>query len=134
MGSIPEVSVDDVVSRFLEGNLLDQFTAEQIETQITDACDYVAGRWGTALQTRLSGGQLTANLFKRIIANAVLRVLRNPEGYTSESEGGYSYGLRATVSSGDLWFTDDEVAMLSGAGQTLAPGSIAIGLDRRRWG
>ena len=133
MASTPVVSFDDVASRYLEGNLEDQFNRQQVETQIADAVDYVAGRWGTSITSRVSGGQLTVNLYKRVIANAVLRVLRNPEGYTSESEGGYSYGLRATVSSGDLWFTDDEIAMLSGAGDTLAPGSFGIGLDRG-WG
>jgi hypothetical protein len=133
MASTPIVSFDDVASRYLEGNLLDQFTREQVETQIADAVDYAAGRWGTTITSRLSGGQLSANFYKRVIANAVLRVLRNPEGYTSESEGGYSYGLRATVSSGDLWFTDDEIAMLSGAGQTLGPTSFGLGLDRG-WG
>lgn len=131
MASTPIVSFDDVASRYLEGDLEDQFSRQQVDTQIADAVDYVAGRWGTSITSRLSGGQLTVNLYKRVIANAVLRVLRNPEGYTSESEGGYSYGLRATVSSGDLWFTDDEIAMLSGAGDTLAPGSFGIGLD---WG
>ncbi len=130
MASMPVVSFDDVAGRYLEGNLGDQFTRQQVEMQILDAVDYTAGRWGTTLTTRISDGRLTANLYKRVIANAVLRVLRNPEGYTSESEGGYSYGLRSTVSSGDLWFTDDEVAILSGADQTVGPGTIGIGLDR----
>lgn len=133
MASAPLVSPDDVVKRYLLGNLRDQFTDEQIETQIQDAVDYADDHWGNTIESRISGGRLRPNRYKRIISDAVLRVLTNPEGYKNESEGGYAYGLDGKVSSGYLWFTDDEIESLSGASATLPPGSFGIGLDRG-WG
>ena len=133
MASTPVVSFEDVNNRHLEGDLEEQYSRSDVETQIQDAVDYAADHWGTLIESRISGGQLRPNSYKRIIANAVLRVVRNPEGYTSESEGGYSYGLRSTVSSGDLWFTDDEIATLSGIKPVTVPGTIGVRLDRG-WG
>ena len=45
-------------------------------------------------------------------ANAVLRVLRNPEGYRQETEGNYGYSLSAAVASGHLFVMDSEWADL----------------------
>jgi hypothetical protein len=130
MASTPIVSYDDVNRRFLEGDLEEQYSRADVETQITDAVDYAADHWGSLIESRISSGRLRPNSYKRIIANAVLRVVRNPEGYTSESEGGYSYGLRSTVSSGDLWFTDDEIATLSGVSKVTIPGTIGVRVDK----
>lgn len=56
-------------------------------------------------------------------ANAVLRVLRNPEGYRQEVEGNYSYSLSAAVASGHLFVMDSEWddLGLSGRAFTVAP-------------
>lgn len=123
--TLPIVTFEDVDSRYLEGDLADLNDRPAVETQIQDAVDFAA-RWGDIIAHRIADGRLTANLYKRMIANAVLRVLRNPEGYTSESEGGYSYGLQGTVASGYLWFTADEIATLTGADATLAPTTISV--------
>jgi len=56
-------------------------------------------------------------------ANAVLRVLRNPEGYRQETEGNYGYSLNAAVAAGHLFIMDSEWEDLGarrGAG-TIAP-------------
>ncbi|OLT27747.1 hypothetical protein BJF83_17325 [Nocardiopsis sp. CNR-923] len=45
-------------------------------------------------------------------ANAVLRVLRNPEGYRQETDGDYSYSVSAAVASGRLMILDEEWADL----------------------
>lgn len=122
------VTKEDVAARY-DGDLLSEFTAAYIETQIADAVDFADTRWRAKIESRLASGDLTPNLYKRTIANAVLRVARNPGGLASESEGGYSYGTRAEVSSGDLWFTDKEVANLTGVKPSMLPGTVGIGLD-----
>lgn len=43
-----------------------------------------------------------------IEADAVLRLVRNPEGYTSETDGTYTYQLSADLSAGRLEILDDE--------------------------
>lgn len=46
------------------------------------------------------------------VLGAVLRVLRNPEGFSSESEGNYSYELSPIVASANIWYTKEELADL----------------------
>ncbi|QXO13295.1 head-to-tail adaptor [Mycobacterium phage Trooper] len=43
-----------------------------------------------------------------IEADAVLRLVRNPEGYISETDGAYTYQLSADLSQGKLVILDDE--------------------------
>jgi hypothetical protein len=113
-----EVGVDDVADRY-EGVLTDQF----------DTIDKAASRWGSRIQARLDDGTLTVNGFKSVIAEAVLRVLRNPDGYTNETEGNYSYGLNKQVASGYLMFTRDNISDLIGVTSAHAHiGTTTIGL------
>jgi hypothetical protein len=127
------VEVADVVSRYLEGDLLSEFTNDQVQTQITDAIDWADSRWLGAINARLASGKLTPNLYKRTISDAVLRVMRNPGGLASEGEGGYNYSTRPAVASGNLWFTADDLATLTGLTTLTLPSTIGVGLDRG-WG
>ncbi|ABE67339.1 head-to-tail adaptor [Mycobacterium phage Che12] len=43
-----------------------------------------------------------------IEADAVLRLVRNPEGYISETDGAYTYQLQTDLSQGRLTILDDE--------------------------
>lgn len=43
-----------------------------------------------------------------IEADAVLRLVRNPEGYMSETDGAYTYQLQQDLSVGRLEILDDE--------------------------
>ncbi|QBJ04820.1 head-to-tail adaptor [Mycobacterium phage Elephantoon] len=43
-----------------------------------------------------------------IEADVVLRLVRNPEGYLSETDGAYTYQLAADLSQGKLVILDDE--------------------------
>lgn len=55
----------------------------------------------------------------RILATAVLRVMKNPDGKSRESIDDYSWARDEAVSSGLLYFADDELdALVPGAGGT----------------
>ncbi|ASZ75360.1 head-to-tail adaptor [Mycobacterium phage JoshKayV] len=43
-----------------------------------------------------------------IESDAVLRLVRNPEGYISETDGAYTYQLATDLSQGKLTILDDE--------------------------
>ncbi len=129
MAGIPEMTRTDVADRY-EGDLDAEFRPQYVDTQIGDAVSYVKSRWRTQIEARLASGLLDDNLYKRTIADAVLRVIRNPGGYASENEGGYGYATRASVASGNLWFTDSDIDTLIGARQSAMPGTIGIGIDR----
>lgn len=45
-------------------------------------------------------------------ADVVLRLVRNPEGYLSETDGAYTYQLQQDLSGGRLVILDDEWTML----------------------
>lgn len=47
-----------------------------------------------------------------IEADAVLRLVRNPEGYTSETDGTYTYQMQADLSAGKLEITNEEWTIL----------------------
>ena len=66
-----------------------------------------------SLQEWISSGELDKDLVADKVGDAVLRVIRNPEGLSNESGGGYSYGLANRVASGDLWFGDNDLADLT---------------------
>lgn len=69
----------------------------------------------------------------QVEAEMVLRLIRNPEGYSQESDGNYSYAIYQQVASGKLEVTDSEWDLL-GAKQTglwtLAPDIMGdLGID-----
>jgi len=124
------VTAEDVAKRY-EGDLLSEFREEYVNTQITDAVALADAHWRDRIIARLASGELALAVYQRVISNAVLRVLRNPEGYTSENEGGYGNSRRVVVASGDLWFTAEEAEQLSGIVEgSLPPGTVSLGLDR----
>jgi hypothetical protein len=48
----------------------------------------------------------------RVLATAVLRVMKNPDGKRSESIDDYTWQRDQAISAGVLYFTDDEMADL----------------------
>lgn len=60
----------------------------------------------------VTGTGLDPEFVKDKVMNAVLRVLRDPEGLESETEGNYSYTRNPVVASANIWFTKDELADL----------------------
>jgi hypothetical protein len=70
-------------------------------------------------------------LIQDILENAVARVLRNPEGLKSESEGDYSYTLNALDASGNIWFPDSEIDAIYSVASSY--GSIRLGITAPGW-
>lgn len=64
------------------------------------------------IQSRIAAGTLDPLFVRDKVVGAVLRVLRDPEGMQSETEGNYSYKRNPIVASGNIWFTKDELADL----------------------
>lgn len=59
-----------------------------------------------------AGTGLDPLFVKDKVMGAVLRVLRDPEGLSEESEGNYSYKRNPVVASANIWYTKDELADL----------------------
>lgn len=65
-----------------------------------------------SIPTRIASGELEREFVVDKVSDAVLRVVRGPEGFVSEGEGEYNYRLNQRVSSGDLWFPPEDLEQL----------------------
>lgn len=64
------------------------------------------------LDDRIDNGDLDGAIVVRVEASAVKRVIQNPEGYTSETDGDYTYQLNYQLASGELKLTEKEWSLL----------------------
>lgn len=62
--------------------------------------------------------QLDADVLRTVIAEAVARRARNPEGKQNERIDDYSYGLTSDAAQAQIYITDEEWEMLSPTGST----------------
>jgi hypothetical protein len=69
-------------------------------------------RRAPGLDARVAGGQLAPEDVGDVIVRMVIRVLRNPEGYRTETDGDYSYGRDTRSASGELTVTDEDLEEL----------------------
>lgn len=90
----PEPEVMILIERRLEQ------TERMIRRRIPDLDDLV-----------LASATFQADLID-IEADVVLRLVRNPEGYLSETDGTYTYQLQQDLSGGRLQILDDEWTIL----------------------
>lgn len=58
---------------------------------------------------------------KDVVTDAVLRVIRNPEGINQEGEGNYSYSRHPTVASGDVWFPEKDLRKIGFGDRDMVP-------------
>lgn len=90
--------------------------------------------WGV-LTTRVTGLEARSDavptnttlrgLIVQVQCAMVLRVLNNPEGKMQESQDDYSYRLDSAVSTGTLYVSDAEIALLS-VNDSVSDGAFTI--------
>lgn len=124
--TLPAVSYESVVAHY-EGDPAQLGSRDFVETQTKKAVGRLAARYGTRILNRLNSGVLSTELYEGTIAEAVLRILRNPDGFRMEQQGNYQYQLSSAVASGYLWFTQDNIDDLAGSGfSPIGTASIAL--------
>lgn len=101
-------TLSDVESR-LGREISDLAEVELVETLLEDAERLISRR---APSGTLDPASLDPLAVKQVAASAVARVLRNPDGYRSESAGGVSYTLDTRAAAGFLTILADEWALL----------------------
>lgn len=105
----------DGVSRRLGRELAGAAEVDQVTAWIDDVEAMVVARLPDVL-ARVDSGVLPFAVFEAVVANAVIRKIKNPDGKQNERIDDYSYGLTAEAARGELFLTDEEWALL-------APGS-----------
>jgi hypothetical protein len=93
------------------GRELDESEATIVDTRLGDA-ELIIRTRVKDLDLKVEGLVIDRALVIMIEADAVLRLIRNPDGYQTESDGNYSYTIDQRVASGRLAILDEEWAML----------------------
>ncbi|TCO56794.1 Gp19/Gp15/Gp42 family protein [Actinocrispum wychmicini] len=96
---------------FRLGRDLDESEHRVVTARLADAELLIADRVPD-LAERVTTGVLPKAIVVMVESDMVLRLIRNPEGYTQESDGNYSYMISSQVASGRLEVTDTEWRLL----------------------
>lgn len=102
-------AVSDVAARL--GREISSQESDLSATLLDDAEAILTARIPDLLD-RAAGDERYRALVVMVEASMVVRVLRNPDGYRQESEGGYSYTVDTRAAAGFLTVLDDEWALL----------------------
>ena len=75
-----------------------------------------------SIPQRINDGRLTVEELNDVLADIVLRVVKNPNGYTSEQAGEFSYRLNWSAASGRIHITKEDLQNLGiGESNTFQP-------------
>jgi hypothetical protein len=102
-------TANDVALRL--GRELDTSEAQIVSIRLDDAERLIKSRIPD-LDGKILDDEIDQGTVVMIEAEAVLRLVRNPQGFTSESDGNYTYMINAAVASGRLEIQDSEWALL----------------------
>jgi hypothetical protein len=97
---------EDVAAR-LGRELDDAALILLVETRLNDAERMLKRRITDLLDKALADADYEAEVI-RVESDMVLRLVRNPDGYSQESDGNYSYAIYQRVASGVLEVLDEE--------------------------
>lgn len=118
--SFPMTSPAHVAARL--GRALTPDEEDLVTTLLADAERTIASRApGRSLAA------LDLEDVQRVAATAVVRVLRNPDGYRSEAAGGVSYTIDTRAAAGFLTILDEEWALLGLTSPTSGSGAFSFG-------
>ncbi|RTL64435.1 MAG: hypothetical protein EKK42_24490 [Pseudonocardiaceae bacterium] len=102
-------TTDDVAARL--GRQLDPAELTIVSARLDDVERLIRTRVPD-LDVRVSSGALSAAVVVMVEADAVLRVVRNPDGVVSETDGNYSRQLNHAAATGVLSLLPEEWRLL----------------------
>ena len=102
-------TLQDVKDRYHED--LDETLELLVNTRLADAELILKSRIPDLVE-QVDEETISLAVVKMVESEMVLRLIRNPEGYSQESDGNYSYAIYQQVSSGRLEVLDSEWTLL----------------------
>lgn len=90
---------------------VDDETTALIEVRLGDV-ERMIKRRIPDLDDQITDETIDVEDVKQVEADAVLRLVRNPEGYLSETDGNYTYMLKQELASGKLEILPEEWEIL----------------------
>lgn len=103
-------TLDDVSTR-LGRPITDPDEVAQVTAWIGDVEALVVSRIPD-LETRVAEGAPSAGVVAMVVANAVIRKVKNPEGYVSAGVDDFNYRYNEAARKGELFLTDEEWRLL----------------------
>ena len=102
-------TAEDVAIRWARTPSVEE--AALIEVRLGDVERMIRRRVPT-LDDKVTAGTVDEDDLIQVESDAVLRLVRNPDGYLSESDGNYTYMLRSDLASGRLEILPEEWELL----------------------
>jgi hypothetical protein len=102
-------TVSDVEARL--GRTLEPSESQIVTTRLNDIELMIRHRVPD-LDTKVATGVIDPAVVVMVECDAILRLVRNPDGYTAETDGNYSYQISKEVASGRLDILSGEWALL----------------------
>lgn len=93
------------------GRELDESETRIVETRLEDAEILIRSRIPD-LDDQVDSGKIQERAVLLVLAETVLRLIRNIDGYQTETDGNYSYTIDQRVASGRLSILDEEWSLL----------------------
>ncbi|MDM1917149.1 Gp19/Gp15/Gp42 family protein [Mycobacteroides abscessus] len=93
------------------GRELSSDEATMVATRLNDVELIIKSRIPD-LDDQIDDDKIDVEIVKMIEANAVVRLVRNPNAYTGETDGNYSYQINWKTATGELEILDNEWALL----------------------
>ena len=118
-------TVEDVEARFHRELTEDE--KRLVAARLDDAELILRSRVPDLLQ-RVEDGDIDRDIVVMIEVDMILRIIRNPEGLSQETDGNYSYSVSARAGSGILEALPSEWALLG-----VGSGAFTIGPRIRRY-
>ena len=107
------------VSTRLGRPIIDALEVAQVNAWLGDIEGQILARIPNLAELIAAGDPTIANVVS-VEANAVIRKIKNPNGYVSEGVDDYNYRLNENARKGELFLTDDEWDLLTPTGSSAA--------------
>lgn len=120
------VDVSEVTSRAEPDLNIGDFDSAYIAVKIADAEAIIEAEL-PIVATRLESGALKTQLYNSVVADMVLRVLRNPEGYTYRTAGDESASASGIAAAGQIVIDENSSRRLTGVIDGAMPSTSMIG-------
>lgn len=117
------VTTSDLAARL--GRSLTPAETTLAQALLDDAWAILTAR-NTTIDARLTAATLDPALVRAVETAMVLRVLRNPDGKKQEAIDDYSWTRDTAISSGALYVSDEELALLSAPYTDTTRGSVRL--------
>ena len=102
-------TVEDVENRFTRE--LTEEERQLVQSRLQDVEAVIKARIPN-LDDKVASGDISEHIVVMVESEAVLRVLRNPEGYSQETDGNYSYSMSSSAAPGRIVILPEEWAWL----------------------